>query len=165
MATRSIIGILHDNNTIESIYCHYDGMPSNTGYFLLTYYNTKQKVIDLIKNGDLSSLACSHNWNDEQHPTINNKIQLTPKPYSKRKDQPEPSTRPIVHDIQCNFFNDLMGEEYKYLYIPEDRYNDGFIITGWKCWNVQDTKNRYLVNIPESNPNYCTSKFAYSYSY
>ena len=118
MATRSIIGILHDNNTIESIYCHYDGSPRHTGYFLLTYYNTKQKVLDLIKNGDLSSLACSHNWNDEQHPLINNKIQLTPKPYSKRKDQPEPSTRPIVHDgVLNNFFNDLMGEKYKYLYI------------------------------------------------
>ena len=163
MATRSIIGILHENNTIESIYCHYDGMPSNTGYFLLTYYNNKQKVLDLIKKGDLSSLACSHNWNDEQHPTINNKIQLTPKPYSKRKDQPEPSTRPIVHDIQIKFFDDLMGEEYKYLYIPEDRKDALF--TGWKCWNVQERENRYLVNIPKTNPNYCTNKFAYSYSY
>ena len=163
MATRSIIGILHDNNTIESIYCHYDGMPSNTGYFLLTYYNTKQKVLDLINKGDLSSLACSHNWNDEQHPTINNKIQLTPKPYSKRKNQPEPSTRPIIHDIQCNFFNDLMGEEYKYLYIPEDRKDA--LLTGWKCWNVQNRENRYLVNIPKTTKIYTSNKFAYSYSY
>ena len=163
MATRSIIGILHDNNTIESIYCHYDGSPRHTGYFLLTYYNTKQKVLDLIKNGDLSSLASSHNWNDEQPPLINNKIQLTPKPYSKRKDQPEPSTRPIVHDIQCNFFNDLMGEEFKYLYIPEDRKDA--IFTGWKCWNVQDTKNRYLVNIPKTNTNYSQDKFINAYSY
>ena len=165
MATRSIIGILHDNNTIESIYCHYDGHPSNTGYFLLTYYNSKQKVLDLINKGDLSSLACSHNWNDEQHPTINNKIQLTPKPYSKRKNQPEPSTRPIVHDgVLNNFFNDLMGEEYKYLYIPED-HKEHKLLAGWHCWNVQNRENRYLVNIPKTNPNYCESKFAYSYSY
>ena len=164
MATRSIIGILHDNNTIESIYCHYDGMPSNTGFFLLKYYNTKQKVIDLIKKGDLSSLACSHNWNDEQHPTVNNKILLAPKPYSKRKDQPEPSTRPIVHDITNNFFNDLMGEEYKYLYIPEDHKEHG-LLAGWHCWNVQDRENRYLVNIPSTNSNYCKNKFAYAYSY
>ena len=163
MATRSIIGILHDNNTIESIYCHYDGMPSNTGYFLLTYYNTKQKVLDLINKGDLSSLACSHNWNDEQHPTINNKIQLTPKPYSKRKNQPEPSTQPIVHDIQIKFFDDLMGEEYKYLYIPEDRKDA--LLTGWKCWNVQNRENRYLVNIPKTTKIYTSNKFAYSYSY
>ena len=163
MATRSIIGILHDNNTIESIYCHFDGYPSNTGYFLLTYYNTKQKVLDLISKGDLSSLASSFDWNEKELPKIDNKIQLTPRHYSKRKDQPEPSTRPIVHDIQCNFFNDLMGEEFKYLYIPEDRKDALF--TGWKCWNVQDRENRYLVNIPKTNPNYCTSKFAYSYSY
>ena len=163
MATRSIIGILHENNTIESIYCHYDGMPSNTGYFLLTYYNTKQKVLDLINKGDLSSLACSHNWNDEQHPTINNKIQLTPKPYSKRKNQPEPSTQPIVHDIQIKFFDDLMGEEYKYLYIPEDRKDA--LLTGWKCWNVQNRENRYLVNIPKTTKIYTSNKFAYSYSY
>ena len=163
MATRSIIGILHDNNTIESIYCHFDGYPSNTGYFLLTYYNTKQKVLDLISKGDLSSLASSFDWNEKELPKIDNKIQLTPRHYSKRKDQPEPSTRPIVHDIQCNFFNDLMGEEFKYLYIPEDRKDALF--TGWKCWNVQDRENRYLVNIPKTNPNYCESKFAYSYSY
>ena len=163
MATRSIIGILHDNNTIESIYCHFDGYPSNTGYFLLTYYNTKQKVLDLIKKGDLSSLASSFDWNEQELPRIDNKIQLTPRHYSKRKDQPEPSTRPIVHDIQIKFFDDLMGEEYKYLYIPEDRKD--VLFSGWKCWNVQDRENRYLVNIPKTNPNYCTSKFAYSYSY
>lgn len=163
MATRSIIGILHDNNTIESIYCHFDGYPSNTGYFLLTYYNTKQKVLDLISKGDLSSIATSFDWNEKELPKINNKIQLTPRHYSKRKDQPEPSTRPIVHDIQIKFFDDLMGEEFKYLYIPEDRKDALF--TGWKCWNVQDRENRYLVNIPKTNPNYCTSKFAYSYSY
>tara|TARA_R100000773_G_scaffold38593_1_gene33805 strand:- start:738 stop:1217 length:480 start_codon:yes stop_codon:yes gene_type:complete len=159
-----MIGILHDNNTIESIYCHYDGSPKHTGYFLLTYYNTKQKVLDLIKKGDLSSIAASHDWQNQQLPTIENKIQLTPKPYSKRKDQPEPSTQPIVHDIQCNFFNDLMGEEYKYLYIPEDHKKHG-LLAGWHCWNVQNRENRYLVNIPKTNPNYCTTKFAYSYSY
>ena len=163
MATRSIIGILHDNNTIESIYCHYDGSPKHTGYFLLTYYNTKQKVLDLINKGDLSSIAASHDWQNQQLPTIENKIQLAPKLYRKRKDQPEPSTRPIIHDIQCMFFDDLMGEEYKYLYIPEDRKD--VIVSGWKCWNVQDRENRYLVNIPKTNPNYCTNKFAYSYSY
>ena len=75
MATRSIIGILHDNNTIESIYCHFDGYPSNTGYFLLTYYNTKQKVLDLISKGDLSSLASSFDWNEKELPKIDNKIQ------------------------------------------------------------------------------------------
>ena len=163
MATRSIIGILHDNNTIESIYCHFDGYPSNTGYFLLTYYNTKQKVLDLIKKGDLSSIASSFDWNETELPKINNKIQLTPRHYSKRIDQPEPSTQPIIHDIQCNFFNDLMGEEYKYLYIPEDR--EDALFTGWKCWNVQDRKNRYLVNIPKTNPNYSENKFVYSYSH
>lgn len=163
MATRSIIGILHDNNTIESIYCHFDGYPRYTGYFLLTYYNTKQKVLNLIQKGDLSSLATSYDWNEKELPKINNKIQLTPRHYSKRKDQPEPSTKPIVHNNQIKFFDDLMGEEYKYLYIPEDRKDALF--TGWKCWNVQERENRYLVNIPKTNPNYCTSKFAYSYSY
>ena len=163
MATRSIIGILHDNNTIESIYCHYDGSPRHTGYFLLTYYNTKQKVLDLISKGDLSSIATSFDLNEKELPKIDNKIQLTPRHYSKRKDQPEPSTRPIIHDIQIKFFDDLMGEKFKYLYIPEDRKDALF--TGWKCWNVQDRENRYLVNIPKTNPNYCTSKFAYSYSY
>lgn len=57
MSTRSEIGIQNKNGVIESIYCHWDGYLAHNGLILYLYYNTEEKVRELIKNGDLSSLS------------------------------------------------------------------------------------------------------------
>lgn len=56
MATRSTISILEKNGTVKTIYCHWDGYLSNNGEFLKQYYNTTDKVNELISNGSMSSL-------------------------------------------------------------------------------------------------------------
>lgn len=56
MATRSNIGILNKDNTITSVYCYWDGYPSHNGKILLENYNTEEKVRELLKEGDISSL-------------------------------------------------------------------------------------------------------------
>ena len=56
MSTRSTISIQTPEGDIRTIYCHYDGYLSHTGALLHTYYNTQEKVEDLIALGDLSSL-------------------------------------------------------------------------------------------------------------
>ena len=56
MATRSNIGILNNDNTITSVYCHWDGYPSHNGKILLENYNTEEKVRELLKEGNISSL-------------------------------------------------------------------------------------------------------------
>ena len=57
MSTRSEIGIQNKNGVIESIYCHWDGYLAHKGLLLYLYYNTEEKVRELIKNGDLSCLG------------------------------------------------------------------------------------------------------------
>ncbi len=57
MSTRSEIGIQNKSGVIESIYCHWDGYLEYNGLMLYLYYNTEEKVRELIKNGDLSSLS------------------------------------------------------------------------------------------------------------
>ena len=57
MATRSRIGIEKEDGTILSVYCHWDGYPSNNGRILLESYTDKEKVSDLIKLGSISILA------------------------------------------------------------------------------------------------------------
>jgi len=57
MGTRSNIAIVNEDDTVSSIYCHWDGYPSNNGKILLDHYTDKAKVELLISIGNLSSLG------------------------------------------------------------------------------------------------------------
>lgn len=56
MATRSAIGIQCITNTVKSIYCLWDGYPSNNGSILRQNYDA-EKTEQLMELGDLSSLG------------------------------------------------------------------------------------------------------------
>lgn len=56
MSTRSNIAILNEDNSITSIYCHFDGYIDGVGKLLYDHYNTRDKVIKLIENGDITYL-------------------------------------------------------------------------------------------------------------
>jgi hypothetical protein len=56
MATRSMIG-LSDGKAIVAIYCHYDGYPQHVGRILFENYDSVDKVQELLKLGNLSSLG------------------------------------------------------------------------------------------------------------
>jgi len=68
MATRSYIGVRNSDDTVDYIYCHYDGYPSNNGKILVENYNDPTKVSELLSLGDLSVLAPAigekHDFND-----------------------------------------------------------------------------------------------------
>lgn len=59
MATRSTISIVTER-TVDglgrTIYCHWDGYPSNNGRILLEHYKDAKKVNSLINLGDISKL-------------------------------------------------------------------------------------------------------------
>lgn len=55
MGTRSRIGYL-ESDKIVSIYCHWDGYPSNNGKILLEQYTDLDSVKELVSGGNLSSL-------------------------------------------------------------------------------------------------------------
>lgn len=65
MSTRSRIGILKDNGSIESIYCHLDGYPEWVGKKLYRYYNNPERIKNLIKLGDISHLENNLEANPE----------------------------------------------------------------------------------------------------
>lgn len=56
MATRSTIH-KYDGKTLTSIYCHWDGYPSNNGKILLEHYKEENKIDELLSLGDLSILG------------------------------------------------------------------------------------------------------------
>jgi hypothetical protein len=57
MATRSNIGILNSDGTVNYIYCHFDGYIEHNGKILNEHYITEGKVRMLMDLGDLSMLG------------------------------------------------------------------------------------------------------------
>lgn len=57
MATRSNIGILNEDGTVDYIYCHFDGYPEHNGKILNEHYSEEASVWGLIALGDLSILG------------------------------------------------------------------------------------------------------------
>ena len=57
MSTRSNIGILRENGSVEMIYCHHDGYPEGVGATLVKHYTTLAKAEALLALGNLSSLG------------------------------------------------------------------------------------------------------------
>lgn len=57
MSTRSYIAKQISEDLYLTIYCHHDGYLSYNGALLLDYYNTPEKVDELLKLGNLSLLA------------------------------------------------------------------------------------------------------------
>jgi hypothetical protein len=56
MATRSRIGIVNLDGTIDSVYCHFDGYLDGVGDTLLTFYNNETSIHELLSYGDMSGL-------------------------------------------------------------------------------------------------------------
>ena len=57
MATRSTINLKLSNGSYRHIYCHWDGYLDGVGITLLNYYNTEEKINELMDDGDISSLT------------------------------------------------------------------------------------------------------------
>ena len=57
MATRSRIGLMLEDGTIKHSYCHFDGYTSGVGSKLVLFYDTKEKVAELLSFGDMSYLT------------------------------------------------------------------------------------------------------------
>jgi len=66
MATRSCIGIQLPDESILSVYHHWDGYPEWLGRILKIHYNTKDKVAELIDGGDMSSCWTKDRWTGKQ---------------------------------------------------------------------------------------------------
>ena len=76
MSTRSNIGIINRNGSVETIYCHSDGYPSYNGAILLEHYSNEDKLRELLALGDISSLGAEvgekHSFDDYELAQANN---------------------------------------------------------------------------------------------
>ena len=105
MGTRSRIGIELSDQSILSVYHHWDGYPEWLGRILETHYNTRELVEELIDGGDMSTCWGNSNWNDDTKPA-----KYAPRYYAARGD----SSPPRLDKDMEEFFSD--GEEYSYIF-------------------------------------------------
>ena len=123
MATRSRIGLVNQDGSIDSIYCHFDGYISGNGRILDQHYNSLEKIQELIALGDLSSLGEEIGL---QHPFssyegFRGSEQDYKSMYGKMctaymRDRGETGCLPVHSDGVDDFLE--IAEEYNYLFSP-----------------------------------------------
>ena len=57
MATRGTIAMVRNDGCVVQVYSHWDNYLENNGRLLVQYYNTQEKVEELLSLGDISSLG------------------------------------------------------------------------------------------------------------
>ena len=129
MGTRSRIGIKLKDDSILSVYCHWDGYPSYNGRILRDNYNTVDKVRELIDGGNISALHTNAGWNNETLPKTG------PLYYTSRGESID-SNEPELSKNQSEYLEtaDDCGEEYAYL----------FTSAGWTCYNTRSWDDNYM---------------------
>ena len=65
MSTRARIGIQLPDDSILSVYHHFDGYPEGLGVKLVDYYNTYEKASELIDGGNMSNCWSDSSFNVE----------------------------------------------------------------------------------------------------
>lgn len=127
MATRSRIGILKEDNSILSIYCHNEGYPGSVGALLKRHYATTELVMKLLELGDLSCLGKKIGKRvDFDHPRarVDDKQCI-----AYRRDRGDSETDALLTTLHLEY---SYMEEYNYLFVPNE---------GWKLvvnGNIQD---------------------------
>ena len=122
MATRSRIGIQLKDNSVLSVYHHWDGYPEWLGRILTTHYNSREQVTELIDGGDMSAA-----WGDENRAEY----------YSERGEDCPPRLDSIFE-----YLDKKNNEEYAYIWTVNDE---------WKCLDMHsfdDSKSPEVVEIP-----------------
>ena len=135
MGTRSRIGIQLQDNSVLSVYCHYDGYPEFNGRVLRDNYDTVEKVRNLIDGGDMSCTWTNAGWSNETLP------ESGPLHYTARGESLE-SNAPRYDESIFDFLDKKNNEEYAYIWTVNNE---------WKCLDMHsfdDSKSPEVVEIP-----------------
>jgi len=122
MSTNSRIAILNQDNTVESIYCHWDGYLSNNGNILLNHYQDEAKVRELISLGQISLLEMNVKPVGNTHSFENIEADCT---VAYHRDRGE-KLGIDKHVSLVNWQRQSQRQEYNYIWIDGKwYYNDG----------------------------------------
>ena len=132
MATRSRIGIQLKDNSILSVYHHWDGYPEWLGRILNTHYNSRDLASELIDGGDMSSCWADEIWGEKLP-----QGEYAPEYYSARGEDCPPRYDETKEKFLSN------GEEFSYI------FRDG----AWVAYDMNEFNDNdpEIVEIPAGN--------------
>ena len=111
MSTRSRIGILLPDDSILSVYHHWDGYPEWLGVTLEEHYKTYEKASELIDGGNMSSCYSDNEYDDEKQQFV------------KRDPRPEyyggDDEAPILSKNFDEFTRIDCWQEYSYVFVKD----------------------------------------------
>lgn len=112
MSTRSAIAMKKADGTIHAVYCHFDGYVAGVGVALSLWYNTQERVEQLLALGDISNLG--KYLTREECPIGESNITN-----AYHRDHNEELRPPIIYQTQEDFTSagePHFGAEYLYLF-------------------------------------------------
>lgn len=139
MATRSRIGIQLSDDSILSVYHHWDGYPEWLGRILKTHYNSREKAAELIEGGDMSCAWTKNRWTGveiDKYVIENVEVdEYGPQYYAQRGEDCPPCLDDNIYDYLAE------GEEYAYIFTRNDQ---------WICYDRHQWGDAYptVVEIP-----------------
>ena len=111
MSTRSRIGILLPDDSILSVYHHWDGYPEWLGVTLEEHFNTYEKASELIDGGNMSSCYSDNEYDEEKQEFV------------KRDPRPEyyggDDEAPILSKNFDEFTRIDCWQEYSYVFVKD----------------------------------------------
>ena len=127
MSTRSRIGYQLPDESILSVYCHYDGYPEFNGKHLVERHNNRQAAAELVNGGDMSCV-----YDSDDNPT--------PVHYTARGESIN-DVQPRLDMNDDSYLSKATGEEYHYVYTLDNQ---------WVCYHMhQFTDDRpEVITIP-----------------
>lgn len=106
MSTRCYIGILRNDGTVESIYCHNDGYLDWTGYVLNNHYKDLKKIEELIKLGNISMVNTHISPKENQEHCFHHPRRDVTIAYAR--DRGDRYQKPRIHKNLREFMNTFM---------------------------------------------------------
>jgi len=137
MSTRSRIGILNSDGSIDSVYHHFDGYPEWLGVKLKRNYKTSAKVRALIEGGDISCIECFHDWAQNK---LEKPIVLT---YAMRGERGSAIESKHHEDLKDFLMYDTCQTEFSYV------WNGSLSILEWTCWKANFDYEWRIPKAPE----------------